>query len=155
MFCRNFTKCLLLCSWLSPCIPSDWFTPLIGGSNMSFLSIPSSYAPISTTPQALMLAFALSCLYVVYSTVFGPLADIPNVHWLAPWSRYYNLYIKYFYSIRVAHYEAHVNKSGDVSRPIIRVGPNEVSIMSSEGVKVIWGAGFERSPWYSVFYNFG
>lgn len=40
-------------------------------------------------------------------------------------------------------------------RPIVRIGPNEVSIMATEGIKVVFDGGFERSPWYSVFSNFG
>ena len=27
--------------------------------------------------------------------------------------------------------------------------------MASEGVKTVFGGGFERSPWYNVFSNFG
>ena len=28
-------------------------------------------------------------------------------------------------------------------------------MMTSEGVKTVFGGGFERSPWYNVFSNFG
>ena len=63
---------------------------------------------------------------------------------------------KYTFSIRIAHYNAHVNQDslGDF-HPVLRTGINEVSIMITQDVKVVFGAGFERSAWYSVFSNFG
>jgi hypothetical protein len=106
----------------------------------------------------LWLAFAAvvsGFLSIAHTALAGPLSDIPTIHWLARWSRFYNLYIKYFHSIRTAHYEAHISRSnpGDY-HPILRVSPNEVSIMTTEGIKAVWGADFERSPWYGVFANF-
>ena len=107
-------------------------------------------------PWLAFCAIVIGFVRSAYVALAGPLSGIPAIHWLARWSRYYNLYIKYFYSTRTAHYEAHLRKGKNRSvHPIIRVGPHEVSIMSTEGVKTVWGAGFERSPWYAVFSNFG
>ena len=122
---------------------------------MALLSSASGWFSAYTAAPVLLLALMVSWLIILYSMLAGHLSDIPNLHWSARWSRSYNLYIKYFYSVRLVHYEAHVRNDGGALRPIVRVGPNEVSIMSSEGVKAVWGAGFERSPWYKVFYNFG
>ena len=103
-----------------------------------------------------LAVFLIALLRAAHTGLVGPLSDIPAIHWLAKWSRFYNLYIKYFYGTRTAHYAAHMRNGNDSSHhPILRVGPNEVSIMTTDGVKTVWGAGFERSPWYSVFANFG
>ena len=107
-------------------------------------------------PWVALTAIMIALVRSAYIALAGPLSDIPPIHWLARWSRFYNLYIKYFYSTRTAHYEAHTSKSNDGDyHPILRVGPNEVSIMTTEGIKAVWGAGFERPPWYVVFANFG
>ena len=109
-----------------------------------------------------LLIWSLSISFLVllidwsYRAVAGPLSAIPNIHWLVPWTAYYNLYLKYFYNIRVSHYEAHLCDGNQFeTRPIVRVGPNEVSVMSTAAIKKVFGGGFERSPWYSVFTNFG
>ena len=122
---------------------------------MALVSTVEGWTTAFTTHQVLFFLFVLLCLHLICYTLYGPLSDVPNIHWLAPWSSYYNLYVKYFHSVRERHYQAHINASGRDFRPIIRVGPNEVSIMSSDGVKAVWGAGFERPPWYDVFHNFG
>ena len=102
-----------------------------------------------------MGASMLSIGCYIYLQSASHLSKIPNIHWLAPWTRCYNLYIKYFFSTRDAHLEAHLNRSGGTFRPLIRLGPNKVSIMTTEGVRSAFGGGFERTPWYSVFHNFG
>ena len=121
-----------------------WMTSIISSSSLELL--------LWLAFCAILIGFAHSA----YVALAGPLSGIPAIHWLARWSIYYNLYIKYYYSTRTMHYEAHsrMNKNGSV-HPIIRVGPKEVSIMSTEGIKTVWGAGFERSSWYAVFSNFG
>lgn len=121
-----------------------WITSIISSSSLQLL------------PWLVFCTFVIAFAHSAYVALAGPLSGIPAIHWLARWSGYYNLYIKYFYSTRTTHYEAHLRMDKNISvRPIIRVGPNEVSIMSTEGIKTVWGAGFERSPWYTVFSNFG
>lgn len=39
--------------------------------------------------------------------------------------------------------------------PLIRVGPNEVSIMTTQGIKTVYDGEFERTSHYTVFENFG
>lgn len=104
----------------------------------------------------LIIAFVAFVLgrYICLSFT-SPLWDIPTIHCLAAWTRYYNLYIKFFYSIREAHYDTHTCQYHGHLRPVIRVGPREVSVMTTEGVKTAFGGGFERTHWYSVFFNFG
>lgn len=105
----------------------------------------------------LFLAIAISALiWQAYIAFRGPLSDVPACHWLAPWTRYHNLYIKYFHSISKTHHESHKrHRDANGLQPIIRVGPNEVSIASTEAVRTVFGGNFERSDWYGVFSNFG
>ena len=64
--------------------------------------------------------------------------------------------MKYFYGTKLVYYDAHLNHNGKGGfRPLVRVGPKEVSMMTSEGVRIVWGGDFERSSWYEVFTNFG
>ena len=39
--------------------------------------------------------------------------------------------------------------------PVVRLGPNELSVSCvDEGIKSIYGKGFEKTPYYSFFANF-
>ena len=108
-------------------------------------------------PGVSIIFLFISCFILgkyAHSAFCGTLSSVPNMHWLAPWSRLFNVSLKYFYNIRICHYNAHINGK-DGHQPLLRVGPNEVSIMSTEGVRLVWGRGFNRSPWYHVFQNFG
>ena len=42
-----------------------------------------------------------------------------------------------------------------ILRPLIRIKPDEVSIMSNEEVKVVYDRGLEKSPQYVVFSIYG
>jgi len=107
-------------------------------------------------PWFVLITAAGALVKQAYSIFGGPLSGIPSVHWLASWTSYHNHHIKYFHNARKYYYEAHKKYGDELSiNPIVRVGPNEVSITSGEAVKTIFGGGFERSTWYSVFSNFG
>lgn len=64
------------------------------------------------------------------------------------------MYTKYFGNIKVMHLEAHLGQKDGQFRPVVRVGPSEISIMTTDGVKAVFGGDFDRSPWYTVFWNF-
>jgi hypothetical protein len=101
--------------------------------------------------------FALiAAVVLIYNFLTHPLRRVPAIHWSAPWSSAHILITKYFYGVRYTHYDAHMNHNGaEGFRPILRVGPNEVSIMSEQGADVVFTGGFDRAPWYDVFSNFG
>lgn len=104
----------------------------------------------------LVISLLLSLACTVYYLCTDTLSHVPSIHWFARWSRFHNLWTKYFYSTKLIYYDAHRNFDGTGGfRPLVRVAPKEVSIMTSEGVQVVWGGGFERSSWYGVFSNFG
>ena len=105
----------------------------------------------------LPIAVVLSAIgYAVYYHLNDGLSHIPMVHWSAKWFRCHILWTKCFSSTKLVYYDAHLNRNGrDGFRPLLRVAPKEVSIMTSEGVRIAWAGGFERSSWYEVFSNFG
>ena len=54
------------------------------------------------------------------------------------------------------HLKAHFNSEGfDSFQPLVRTGPNEVCVMSTEGIKMAFDGGFERSTWYHSFVKYG
>jgi hypothetical protein len=107
-------------------------------------------------PWLILAAIVVVLLRAVYYNCLSPLAKLPTIHWSARWTRCHLLYTKYFYSVRHAHYSAHLNPSGSHGfQPVVRTGPNEVSIMTTDGVQTVFGGGFDRSAWYDVFSNFG
>lgn len=111
---------------------------------------------VSSLPLALFVLLLAAGLYIVFVYLFHPLSRVPSIHWSAPFSSYYFLYMTYANSRRDFLYITHNDRqeSGQ-PRPVLRVGPSEVSITSNEGVRLVYGSGFERSHWYSLFRNFG
>ena len=110
----------------------------------------------NVTPWLVLGVLMVALLRAVYDYFLSPLAKLPSIHWSARLTRGNILYTKYFSSVRHAHYNAHLNRQGDCGfRPILRTGPAEVSIMTTDGVQTVFGGGFDRPPWYDVFSNFG
>ncbi|KAK4126896.1 cytochrome P450 [Parathielavia appendiculata] len=80
----------------------------------------------------------------------SPLSRIPNAHWSAPFSRLWILWVRFVRNENRTLYSAH-RRLG----PIIRVGPNELSINDLESVRTVYQGAFEKPAWYSVFDNYG
>ena len=116
-----------------------------------------SRIPPYTVPWLILAVVVVALLRAGYDSFLSPLAKLPSIHWSARWTRCHILYTKYFYSVRHAHYSAHLNsRSGACGfRPVVRTGPNEVSIMTTDGIQTVFGGDFDRSAWYDVFSNFG
>jgi hypothetical protein len=89
--------------------------------------------------------------HIIYPLFVSPLAKIPNAHPLAPLTSLWVLQLRYRACENKTLYEAHQRLG-----PIVRIAPNEVSVVCQEGgVKVIYGKGYEKSQWHEVFMNFG
>lgn len=79
------------------------------------------------------------------------LSAIPNAHFLAPYSRYWLVWLKGTGREHRVRHATHERLG-----PIIRIGPNEVSVNCIEnGVQSIYGGGFEKAAWYLNFQNYG
>jgi hypothetical protein len=97
-----------------------------------------------------LLAAGLLYRYILYPITLSPLAKIPSAHWSCSVSPTWMLWARFQSRENKTLYEAH-QKHG----PIVRLGPNEVSINNMEAVKTVYQGGFDKHEWYSVFNNFG
>jgi hypothetical protein len=102
--------------------------------------------------------FLWSPAFLIFSIVYqywtSPLSQIPSVHWSAPWSRCFILWQIYHGNRKHAHYIGHTKRAGEIL-PVIRVGPNEISLMSVDGIETVYNNEFDRSSYYRAFQNFG
>lgn len=107
------------------------------------------------TPWIVFGIITVLLVKAIYLRLSHPLLHVPSIHWSARWCNCYNIFTKYAHNIRYAYYDAHLNSGGNGFRPLVRTGLNEVSIMTTEDVKTVFGGDFDRTSWYSVFWNFG
>jgi len=92
----------------------------------------------------------LAYRFVLYPLVFSPLAKIPSAHWSAPLSRFWILKVRFGRRENRTLLDAH-RRLG----PVVRVGPDELSISDVDDVRTVYQGGFEKPDWYSVFDNYG
>ncbi|KAF9883250.1 hypothetical protein FE257_003806 [Aspergillus nanangensis] len=85
--------------------------------------------------------------HLLYPYWFSPLAKVPNAHVSAPisttWIERQRTAGKEVLTIYAAH-----QKHG----PVVRLGPNELSVNSITGLKTIYTGAFEKHSWYSDFF---
>jgi Cytochrome P450 len=83
--------------------------------------------------------------YAIYPVFLSPLSKIPNAHFSVPFS---SLWIQYkrrnggtgIHAILPAH-----RRLG----PVIRISLGELSVASLDGLRQIYGGGFEKTQWYA------
>ena len=102
--------------------------------------------------QALFSLLALIFYrFIIYPAFLSPLASIPNAHLLSPvtslwmhWRRYWGQEINT------------VNEAFRKNGPVIRLGPNELSVNTIDGgIRTVHGGGFAKTEWYDFFMNHG
>ncbi|KAI5789018.1 cytochrome P450 [Geopyxis carbonaria] len=87
----------------------------------------------------------------IYSTLTSPFRHLPSIHWTAPHTSLYNVYLQLTGRENRALHRAH-NK---LQQPVVRVGPTALSFSSPSAIKQIYTANLPKSAWYSVFANYG
>jgi hypothetical protein len=110
-----------------------------------------NYIP-SLWHSLLFLLTFLIVYFFIYPAFLSPLSklDIPNADPLAKYTPLWILWRRNTQRENRTLYEAH-QKLG----PIVRVGPNEISVNSLEGLRVIYGGNFDKHAWYAnVFSNY-
>ncbi|KAI1205024.1 cytochrome P450 [Annulohypoxylon truncatum] len=112
---------------------------------MASLTISDFY-----TSAIVTLLTALFFQYVVYPTIISPLSKIPTAHWSCSISPAWILWARFKSRENRTLHAAHKQHG-----PVVRVGPNELSVNSIEDVKTIYQGGFDKHQWYSVFNNYG
>ena len=106
--------------------------------------------PAPSVYLSLFLLAALFLCYFIYPTFFSPLSKIPAAHPLALYTGLWILLKRYNQLENKTLHSAH-QKLG----PVILVGPNEISVNSTDGLKTIYGGNFEKHVWYAnVFKNY-
>lgn len=112
---------------------------------MATLSISDLY-----TPALFLFALVLFYQYVLYPVVLSPLSKIPSAHWSCSVSPAWILW---------ARFKSRENRTLQTAHgqhgPIVRIGPNELSVNNVEAVKTIYQGGFDKHKWYSLFDNYG
>lgn len=108
-------------------------------------------ASLSALGIAIILALC-AYRYIVYPTFLSPLSKIPNAHFTCSvhpvwmwWKRRGGR--QGIHSIFAAH-----QRQG----PIVRLGPNEISVASLDGLRQVYVGGFRKPKWYAEqFINYG
>ncbi|KAL8750415.1 MAG: hypothetical protein Q9199_007086 [Rusavskia elegans] len=109
--------------------------------------MPSSLLSVSLLAVVALLVYK----FVIYPTFVSPLSKIPAAHLTASWSPSWILWIRYTrVEVQTIH-QAH-RRFG----PIVRLGPNEVSINCVDGgLRTVYAGGFEKPFFYDQFQNYG
>lgn len=108
---------------------------------------------IPISPKGALVALLVVILvyrFLLYPSLLSPLAKIPNAHWSAPISRAWILWIRRTHRENRTLLAAH-RRLG----PVVRVGPNDLSINDVDSVRTVYQGGFEKHRWYDVFDNYG
>jgi len=111
---------------------------------------------MSEIPQSPLILFVLLSCFVIYTYVIhpaflSPLARIPNANASVPFSPLWILW-KRWSSREVSAIHAAHERHG----PIVRLGPREISVNSSEGLRVVYAGGYEKHDFYpNSFDNYG
>lgn len=108
--------------------------------------------PLFSLPVLVIATLVPLALYkfIIHPAFISPLSKVPNAHWSAPFCPLWILWTRYSCRENRSLHAAHL-KSGSV----IRLAPNEISVNDLEGVRTVYGGGFEKGQWYSIFDNYG
>lgn len=104
-------------------------------------------------PLALLVLFSGFTVYryIIYPAFLSPLSRIPNANITVSVSPLWILWKRWLSKELSAIHAAH-KKCGR----IVRLGPNEVSVNSDEGLRVVYAGGFEKHEFYpNLFDNYG
>lgn len=104
---------------------------------------------LTITSLCALILFLYKCF--LQPALFSPLSKIPSAHFTASFSPVWILWVRYRWKENRTIHAAH-QKHG----PIVRLGPNEVSVNCVDGgIKTVYGGGFEKAKWYwNLFTNY-
>ncbi|KUJ15875.1 cytochrome P450 [Mollisia scopiformis] len=101
--------------------------------------------------MVIISTFLLFLRYLFSGDSSSLLSAIPTSHFLAPYTRYWLVWLKGTGCEHRVRHAAHARLG-----PIVRIGPNEISVTCIEnGVQTIYGGSFEKAAWYLNFQNYG
>ncbi|OTA90131.1 hypothetical protein M434DRAFT_398208 [Hypoxylon sp. CO27-5] len=102
------------------------------------------------TPAIFTLIAILTYQFILYPAIFSPLSKVPKAHWSCSISPVWILWARFKSRENRTLHAAHQQHG-----PIVRIGPNELSVNSVDAVKTIYQGGFDKHQWYSLFDNYG
>ncbi|KPM37919.1 hypothetical protein AK830_g8634 [Neonectria ditissima] len=95
-----------------------------------------------------IILFLYRC--ILYPLFLSPLAKIPAGHWSCHVTPFWILRARKTNCQNRTLHRAHL-KHG----PVVRIGPNELSVDGVQALRIVYQGGFEKDNWYSVFNNYG
>lgn len=102
-------------------------------------------------PVLLILVVVGIYKYPIYPIFLSPLAKLPNAHPFSAVTDLWILWIRYR-NREIQEVDAAHKKYGAV----VRLGLRDVSVNCVDGgVRTIYGGGFDKPQWYSVFMHYG
>ncbi|ESZ91235.1 putative ABC bile acid transporter [Sclerotinia borealis F-4128] len=106
-------------------------------------------------PSLHIVAFiaALSGLIIYFAVPYflSPLSKVPSIHWSSGYSSLWITWTRWRGQELAAVYQAHQNLG-----PLVRLGPKDLSVSCySEGVRKIYGSGFDKPMYYDFFSYYG
>ncbi|KUI53438.1 Tryprostatin B 6-hydroxylase [Cytospora mali] len=114
----------------------------------------SILASMPSMPDLLLLLLPLLAFvtyhFIVYPVLLSPASQIPSAHWSATILPLWILHKRFWKCQNAALQEAH-RRLG----PYVRVAPGEVSVDDIDGVRTVYGGGFDKPVWYGFFDNYG
>lgn len=108
--------------------------------------------PLIPLVSAVILISLALYRYVLVPAFLSPLARIPNAHWSAPISRLWILNER-----RLTRETRTIHAAHQRLGPIVRLGPNDISVNSVDGgIRNVYAGGYPKGDWYlNVFNNYG
>jgi hypothetical protein len=104
--------------------------------------------------ESLLLALVTTLAFLAYHfllrPLLSPLTRLPAAHWTCHFSSLWILRARKNWVENRSLLEAH-QKHG----PVVRVGPNDISVDGADMVRAVYQGGFEKNDFYSVFNNYG
>ncbi|KAH6654422.1 cytochrome P450 [Truncatella angustata] len=103
-------------------------------------------------PYLLGAGLLLAILSYVWSSLTTPLRDVPGpisslfTSWILKWHEFHANRTRYVHQLHESY------------GPVVRIAPNEVSFVSTEGVKEIYqsgGSGYDKTEFYNLFQVYG
>lgn len=145
-----------------PRLPANWCLLLVGSRLRTwyptfYLENASYLLHNTNTIMSLLLTICIICALaflifnsIVYPKLVSPLSKIPNAHFTARFSSFWIKFQRRGGRTGIKPiFEAH-RRNG----PVIRVGPNEVSVASLDGLRQVYTGAFEKTGFYLEFMNF-
>jgi len=105
----------------------------------------------AVVPVLVASVVLFTILYIIRVAFLSPLSKIPNAHWSSGFSSAWVLWHRWKGRELQTVVEAH-RRLG----PIVRLGPNDLSVSCyEEGIRKIYGGGFDKPVYYDFFGYYG